>query len=153
MSAELAAAAREQMKITQLRLEKLLTTAAAAQPTGRNDSPAERAHVRTGQLAAHLAPPPAAAQISPAATAGHGSNLRSPITTHVLDTALGCPASGLPISLHKLMDGSEGVWDCLSSGVTDSDGRVGNLLAPSGWVAPGHYQMRFDTDTYLRACR
>lgn len=141
---ELGAAAREQMKITQLRLEKLLGSSAAS-------SPAERAHVRTGQIAGHLVPGTAAA----AAGGGHGSgSLRSPITTHVLDTALGMPAQGLPISLHRQMDGSEGgMYDCLASGVTDADGRIGNLLAPSGWVAAGNYRMTFGTGPYLRACR
>jgi 5-hydroxyisourate hydrolase-like protein (transthyretin family) len=48
------------------------------------------------------------------------------------------------------------MWDCLGGGLTDGDGRIGNLMAtmaPAGWVAPGVYQMRFDTGTYLRACR
>lgn len=153
--AELGAAAREQMKITQLRLEKLLTTAAAAPPGPRSSSsgsPTDRAHVRTGQLVAHLAPsavPPLAA----AHAAGHSVTLRSPITTHVLDTALGQPAQDLPITLHRLMDGSHGVWDCLASGFTDADGRIGNLMTPSNYVAPGDYQMRFNTGSYLRACR
>lgn len=146
---ELGAAAREQMKITELRLEKLLagqtsTTASA----GGGSSPAERAAVRTGQLAGHLTPSTAAGVSS----GSHGP-LRSPITTHVLDTALGRPAQGLPISLHKLMEGSQRVWDCLAGGLTDADGRIGSLLPPAGWVAPGTYQMRFDTGTYLQACR
>lgn len=147
---ELGNAACEQMKITQLRLEKLLSsqasTAAAASSSGTSSSPAERAAVRTGQLAGHIAPAAAAA-------GGHGATLRSPITTHVLDTALGRPAQGLPTSLHRLMEGSQRMWDCLATGLTDVDGRIGNLLPPAGWVAPGVYQMRFDTGTYLQACR
>jgi 5-hydroxyisourate hydrolase len=51
------------------------------------------------------------------------------------------------------MDGSAAVYDCLASGVTDADGRIGNLLPASAWVAPGNYRMRFDTGAYLRACR
>jgi 5-hydroxyisourate hydrolase/2-oxo-4-hydroxy-4-carboxy-5-ureidoimidazoline decarboxylase len=159
---ELGNAAREQMKITELRLEKLLSSqaspAAAALPSsssGGGSSPAERAAVRTGQLAGHLAPTAAvpASTTAPAAAAGSHGPLRSPITTHVLDTSLGRPAQGLPISLHRLMEGSQRMWDCLGGGLTDGDGRIGNLMAPAGWVAPGVYQMRFDTDTYLRACR
>ncbi|KAF8072742.1 hypothetical protein HT031_000402 [Scenedesmus sp. PABB004] len=143
---ELGAAAAEQMKITALRLEKLL----AAGGGGGGGSPAERAAVRTGQLAGHLAPGPAPA---PAPAGGRGGALRSPITTHVLDTALGVPAAGLPISLHRLMPGSQRVWDCLAAGRTDADGRIGGLLPPASTVAPGAYQMRFDTGAYLRACR
>jgi 5-hydroxyisourate hydrolase/2-oxo-4-hydroxy-4-carboxy-5-ureidoimidazoline decarboxylase len=143
---ELGSAAREQMKITELRLEKLLSSqASTATNSSGGSSPAERAAVRTEQLAGHFAPP--------AAAAGSHGPLRSPITTHVLDTTLGRPAQGLPISLCRLMEGSQRMWDCLASGLTDADGRIGNLLAPAGWVAPGVYQMRFDTDAYLRACR
>jgi 5-hydroxyisourate hydrolase/2-oxo-4-hydroxy-4-carboxy-5-ureidoimidazoline decarboxylase len=158
---ELGNAAREQMKITELRLEKLLSSqaspaaAAISSISGSGSSPAERAAVRTGQLAGHLAPTAAVPASTPALSAAAGSHgpLRSPITTHVLDTSLGRPAQGLPISLHRLMEGSQRVWDCLGGGLTDGDGRIGNLLAPAGWVAPGVYQMRFDTGTYLRACR
>lgn len=150
---ELGSAAREQMKITELRLEKLLSsqasTGSSSNSGSRGSSPAERAAVRTGQLAGHLAPAVPAA----ATAAGNHGPLRSPITTHVLDTTLGRPAQGLPTSLHRLMDGSQRMWDCLASGLTDADGRIGNLLPPAGWVAPGVYQMRFNTDAYLRACR
>jgi 5-hydroxyisourate hydrolase/2-oxo-4-hydroxy-4-carboxy-5-ureidoimidazoline decarboxylase len=146
---ELGNAAREQMKITELRLEKLLSSQSstpAAVNISSGSSAAERAAVRTGQLAAHLTGPTAAAASS------HGP-LRSPITTHVLDTSLGCPAQGLPISLHRLMEGSQHMYDCLARGSTDADGRIGNLLPPAGWVAPGVYQMRFGTGAYLQACR
>jgi 5-hydroxyisourate hydrolase/2-oxo-4-hydroxy-4-carboxy-5-ureidoimidazoline decarboxylase len=150
---ELGSAAREQMKITELRLEKLLssqTNTPAAVNFSSGSSAAERAAVRTGQLAAHLTAPTAAA--AAAGGSSHGP-LRSPITTHVLDTSLGRPAQGLPISLHRLMESSQRMFDCLARGVTDADGRIGNLLPPAGWVAPGVYQMRFDTGTYLQACR
>jgi 5-hydroxyisourate hydrolase/2-oxo-4-hydroxy-4-carboxy-5-ureidoimidazoline decarboxylase len=153
---ELGSAAREQMKITELRLEKLLSSQAAVTSSSSGaggSSPAERAAVRTGQLAGHLAPTPAPAPAAAAGGSSHGPALRSPITTHVLDTTLGRPAQGLPISLHRLMEGSQRMWDCLASGLTDADGRIGNLLPPAGWVAPGAYQMRFNTDAYLRACR
>lgn len=155
---ELGSAAREQMKITELRLEKLLSSQAATSSSsggsgGGGSSPTERAAVRTGQLAGHLAPTPAPPAAAAAGGSGHGPALRSPITTHVLDTTLGRPAQGLPISLHRLMEGSQRVWDCLAAGLTDADGRIGNLLPPAGWVAPGAYQMRFNTDAYLRACR
>eukprot|EP00877_Chromochloris_zofingiensis_P009524 jgi/Chrzof1/4825/Cz15g00220.t1 len=132
---ELGNAAREQMKITELRLINLLSH----QP---QTSTTDRAWERTGQILNHLAP-----------ELTHPANLRSPITTHVLDTALGVPAQGLPISLHRLMPCSQGIWDCLAMGVTDSDGRIPKLLPPSNHVAPGTYQMRFDTGSYLKACR
>ena len=46
----------------------------------------------------------------------------------------------VPISLHKQCDESIGVWDCIASGVTNSDGRVGDLLPASDSIAPGLYK-------------
>ena len=73
--------------------------------------------------------------------------MKSPITTHALDTRLGRPASGLSIALSMHTDGS---WVELASGVTDSDGRITDLLRP-GSLTPGIYQMRFDTGAYHSA--
>lgn len=74
---------------------------------------------------------------------------RSPVTTHVLDTAMGRPAVGVPVEL-AVMAG-EGIWRILASGVTDGDGRVTNLLASDHALAVGTYRMRFDTSVYFRA--
>jgi 5-hydroxyisourate hydrolase len=72
----------------------------------------------------------------------------SPITTHVLDTALGKPASGVPISLSRVAaDGSA----CeLARGHTDADGRLRDLLAP-GSLQRGRYRMRFELEAYFAA--
>ena len=69
----------------------------------------------------------------------------SPITTHVLDTARGCPAHGVPIRLESASDGG---WTTLSEGVTNADGRVADLLAP-GSLIRGRYRMVFETATYF----
>lgn len=81
------------------------------------------------QVAGHLMPADAAASTS--------APLRSPITTHVLDTALGAPAKGLPILLHKCVEGSSHVWSQIAAGVTDADGRIGSLLPASNHIAAG----------------
>lgn len=73
---------------------------------------------------------------------------RSPITTHVLDTTRGLPASGLPITLEY--QEPPGFVE-LARGVTDDDGRITNLLAPDHQLAPGRYRMTFDTLAYFRA--
>ena len=70
--------------------------------------------------------------------------VRSPITTHILDTHLGKPARDVPIQLKQL---KEGAFVEIASGSTDDDGRIANLLSP-GTIAPGVYQMRFDTAAY-----
>ena len=48
----------------------------------------------------------------------------STVTTHILDTALGKPASGVAISLEQ--NSPEG-WFPISQGETDSDGRLKDL--------------------------
>lgn len=66
----------------------------------------------------------------------------SPITTHVLDTALGKPAVGVPVQL--LQNGK-----VLAQAATDENGRVLSLM--NGPIAPGTYELRFDTAAYAAA--
>ncbi|PRQ00009.1 5-hydroxyisourate hydrolase precursor [Enhygromyxa salina] len=75
------------------------------------------------------------------------SDPRSPITTHVLDTALGRPAEGVPVTLSRETDDSKR-WELLAEGLTDADGRVTDLLAP-GSLRPGTYRIRFATASYF----
>ncbi len=67
---------------------------------------------------------------------------RSPITTHVLDTARGRPVAGMAVVLERKAE--EG-WLPLGTGVTDADGRVSDLLRPEGAFAPGTYRLTFAT--------
>ena len=67
------------------------------------------------------------------------------ISTHVLDTARGHPAEGVPIVLEH-EDGE--AWQEVGRAVTDGDGRVRELLG--GEPADGHYRLTFDTATYFR---
>ena len=56
------------------------------------------------------------------------------ITTHVLDTARGRPAAGVPIVLERASgDG----WQELGRGATDADGRLRDLIAEGTPPAPG----------------
>jgi 5-hydroxyisourate hydrolase len=75
------------------------------------------------------------------------SQAKSPLTTHILDTAAGTPASGVPVAV--FFQGSDG-WTCLHSAVTNDDGRVAGLLRPADFV-PGIYRMHFDTAAYFAA--
>jgi 5-hydroxyisourate hydrolase len=69
------------------------------------------------------------------------------ITTHVLDTARGLPAQGVPIVLeHASGDG----WELLASGATDADGRARDLVAEGTALAHGRYRLTFDTGAYFR---
>jgi 5-hydroxyisourate hydrolase len=62
------------------------------------------------------------------------------ISTHVLDTASGRPAAGVPVSLSaQTADG----WRPLGGGETDADGRLGGLGDRAG---PGVYRLTFAVD-------
>lgn len=41
----------------------------------------------------------------------------------------------------------------VSGGVTNEDGRVGSLLPPSDFMAPGRYRMHFDVAAYHKVCK
>jgi len=71
------------------------------------------------------------------------------ISTHVLDTAKGKPATGVPVRLER--EDSSGKWSSLGSGQTDQDGRCGQLLPEGTTLAAGVYRLLFDTASYFRA--
>ncbi|MCU1481690.1 MAG: hydroxyisourate hydrolase [Subtercola sp.] len=71
---------------------------------------------------------------------------RSHVTSHVLDSTVGRPAEGVPISLES---GAGGQWMVVASAVTDADGRV-STLGPEALPA-GLYRVTFDTATYFSA--
>jgi 5-hydroxyisourate hydrolase len=71
--------------------------------------------------------------------------MSSPITTHVLDTASGKPAAGVPIVLER---DEGGTFVEVGRGETDADGRLRTLL-PAGPLVPGVYRITFDTGAYF----
>ncbi|MCC6007457.1 MAG: hydroxyisourate hydrolase [Rhodobacteraceae bacterium] len=70
------------------------------------------------------------------------------LTTHVLDTARGCPAAGLRITLHRI-DPAGPV--ALADVVTNGDGRTDAPILPPGALEAGTYELRFAVGDYLRA--
>jgi 5-hydroxyisourate hydrolase len=58
------------------------------------------------------------------------------LSTHVLDTASGRPASGTRVSLER--DGA-----VIARGTTDADGRIGELATR---LEPGRYRLVFELD-------
>ncbi len=67
------------------------------------------------------------------------------ISTHILDTALGRPAAGVPVTLAVM---SNGTWSLINNAVTDMDGRCKHLLPPSQSLQAGVYSIRFETSSY-----
>ena len=73
----------------------------------------------------------------------------SAITTHVLDTSQGRPASGVPVELETRSETGE--WRRISHGVTDADGRLGTLMSADDALVPGAYRLIFDVATFFGA--
>jgi 5-hydroxyisourate hydrolase len=70
-------------------------------------------------------------------------------STHVLDTALGKPAAGLPIKLEK--SSGDGGWTDVGNGITNTDGRLDTPLLPEGQGLEAiTYRITFDTGAYFR---
>ena len=68
------------------------------------------------------------------------------LTTHVLDTARGCPADGLRIELFRL-DGDARTR--LAETVTNADGRTDKPILPQETFATGTYELVFHCGDYL----
>ena len=69
------------------------------------------------------------------------------LTTHVLDTAHGCPAAAMVIELMRI----EGLEHHLLKTVkTNEDGRVDAPLLAGAEVEKGVYELRFHAGDYLR---
>ncbi len=69
------------------------------------------------------------------------------LTTHVLDTALGRPAAGIPIRLTSL--GHERHLLCETS--TNADGRCDSPLLEGNTLTPGLYELTFEVGAYFAA--
>lgn len=85
------------------------------------------------------------------------------LTSHVLDTALGQPASGVVVRLEMRSEqrpgagvggdavaADEGTWTLVAERTTDADGRVRDLLAGRPLEART-YRLTFETGVYFRA--
>lgn len=70
------------------------------------------------------------------------------LTTHVLDTAKGCPAEGLRIALYRLDPSGR---EKLVEMVTNADGRTDAHILPSSDFKVGTYELVFHAGDYLRA--
>ncbi|XP_009126772.1 uric acid degradation bifunctional protein TTL isoform X3 [Brassica rapa] len=124
---ELEIAAKEQMKITELRMAKLFSEKAKAVSQTESTKPQE-------------AP----------------KRSRPPITTHVLDVSRGAPAAGVEVHLEvwngttspSFGHGARGDWSMVGTSATDKDGRSGPLMDLVEALKPGTYRISFNTGKY-----
>jgi len=71
------------------------------------------------------------------------------LTTHVLDTANGCPAAGMAVTLYRV--GADGQASLLKSLRLDHDGRADGPLLTGVAFQPGRYRLVFEVAAYFRA--
>jgi 5-hydroxyisourate hydrolase len=70
------------------------------------------------------------------------------LTTHVLDTARGCPAAGMKIMLYKVSGNSHRK---IAEVTTNEDGRTDAPILPADKFKSGTYELVFCAGDYLRA--
>jgi len=71
------------------------------------------------------------------------------LTTHVLDTSIGRPASGVEIELHRL--GADGVRTLIKRAKTNADGRTDAPLLAAAEARAGTYELSFHVGAYFRS--
>lgn len=70
------------------------------------------------------------------------------LSTHVLDTANGCPAAGMRVTLQRI-EGSSAIT--LRELTLNQDGRAEGPLLDAAAMAVGRYRLLFDVAPYFRA--
>jgi 5-hydroxyisourate hydrolase len=70
------------------------------------------------------------------------------ISTHILDTTRGRPATGVAVTLESWENGG---WSVLHMEKTDADGRCRQMLPEGRELAVGPYRLRFATGDYFAA--
>ena len=70
------------------------------------------------------------------------------LSTHILDTTRGIPAAGVTVDF--FMIGANGKQTIISSNVTDTNGRVGALIAQNIKLGKGTYKVKFHTESYFK---
>ena len=69
------------------------------------------------------------------------------LSTHILDTARGCPANGVGIRLFSL----DKTRELRASAVSNADGRTEAPLLEDGAMHTGTYELEFDVGAYFAA--
>ena len=70
------------------------------------------------------------------------------LSTHVLDTANGCPAAGMKVTLQRVEAAGA---TTLRSFALNADGRADSALLDDKTMAAGRYRLLFEVAPYFRA--
>ena len=70
------------------------------------------------------------------------------LSTHVLDTAHGCPAAGMKVTLQRIEGGEARTLKALA---LNADGRAEGPLLDATEMAVGRYRLLFEVAPYFRA--
>jgi 5-hydroxyisourate hydrolase len=74
------------------------------------------------------------------------------LSTHVLDTAHGCPAAGMQVTLQRLDgDGTSTTVTTVRELVLNHDGRTDGPLLDAQTMAVGRWRLIFEVAPYFRA--
>ena len=79
---------------------------------------------------------------------GWNTDMSGYLTTHVLDTARGCPAAGLAIDLYRITGETR---EHIRSLTTNADGRTDSQILPAKEFEIGTYELVFHAGAYLDA--
>jgi len=71
------------------------------------------------------------------------------LTTHILDTAQGCPAAGVDVALYAIGVGRR----MLKQDATNVDGRLDTPILDGVDFKPGVYELIFHAGAYFRSCK
>ena len=71
------------------------------------------------------------------------------LTTHILDTARGCPAAGVDVALYAVGAGRR----MLKQDVTNADGRLDTPILEASDFKPGVFELVFYAGAYFRSCK
>ncbi|UYM16748.1 hydroxyisourate hydrolase [Endozoicomonas euniceicola] len=69
------------------------------------------------------------------------------ISTHILDTGTGYPATGVPVSLER--QNADG-WSPVGEGITNDDGRITSLASEQENLEAGVYRLQFAIESYFQ---
>lgn len=70
------------------------------------------------------------------------------LSTHVLDTAHGCPAAGMQVTLQRVQDGQA---ELVKRVTLNADGRADGPLLEGAALVAGTWRLTFEAADYFRA--